>query len=235
MAQVRVMARGFVRPGREAEARAVFRSMLAPTRAEEGCLFYEYLESVPSSRRFFGEEPERPEDRRLEVYVNELWAGQEAQDAHVKTPYFAEHKAGLARVIDGDYHVTNLVEVEPADVTTRHAGVTMTGEDGAEGPKAFSIRIEARPGRQDDVLRMLRDIRACVEDEPATGPWYAVRHSETEFAIFEAFPTIAGRNAHIAGGGGDVFRDIERMNTILATAAHVRKVDVLLSKETIAK
>jgi hypothetical protein len=34
---------------------------------------------------------------------------------------------------------------------------------------------------------MLRDIRACVEDEPATGPWYAVRHSPTRFAIFEAF------------------------------------------------
>ena len=54
--------------------------MLVPTRAEAGCLFYEYFESVPSSRRFFGGEPERPEDLRLEVYVNELWASQAAQD-----------------------------------------------------------------------------------------------------------------------------------------------------------
>ena len=43
-------------------------------------------------------------------------------------------------------------------------------------------------------MRMLRDIRACVEDESATGPWYAVRHSPTRFAIFEAFPDIAGRD-----------------------------------------
>jgi hypothetical protein len=70
-----------------------------------------------------------------------------------------------------------------------HAGVMMTGADGPEGPKAFYILIEALPGGEEEVVRMLRDIRACVEDEPATGPWYAVRHSPTQFAIFEAFRT----------------------------------------------
>lgn len=81
----------------------------------------------------------------------------------------------------------------------RHAGVVMTGEDGADGPRAFYILIEARPGREEDVVQMLRDIRACVEEEPATGPWFAVRHGPALFAIFEAFPNIAGRNAHVAG------------------------------------
>jgi hypothetical protein len=70
---------------------------------------------------------------------------------------------------------------------------------------------------------LLRDIRACVEHEPATAPWYAVRHSPTRFAIFEAFPDIAGRDAPVAGGGGDIFRDIERMNAILARPARVQK------------
>lgn len=116
----------------------------------------------------------------------------------------------------------------------QHRGVVMTGEDGEEGPKAFYILVEARPGREDDVLQMLRDIRACVEDEPGTGPWYAVRHSQTTFAIFEAFPGIAARDAHVAGGGGDIFRDLERMNRLLAAPAHVQKVDVLLSKTVFA-
>jgi len=119
--------------------------------------------------------------------------------------------------------------------TDEHRGVVMTGEDGAEGPKAFYILIEARPGREDDVLQMLRDIRTCVEDEPATGPWYAVRHSPTTFAIFEAFPSIDGREAHVAGGGGDIFRDLARMNRILARPAHVQKVDVLLCKPVFAE
>jgi hypothetical protein len=115
-----------------------------------------------------------------------------------------------------------------------HRGVIMTGEDRAEGPKAFYILIEARPGREEEVVQMLRDIRDCVEGEPGTGPWYAVRHSETTFAIFEAFPGIAQRNAHVAGGGGDIFRDVARMNRILARPAHVQKVDVLLAKQVFA-
>ncbi len=115
-----------------------------------------------------------------------------------------------------------------------HRGVVMTGSDGADGPKAFYIEIEARPGKEAEVVQMLRDILSCVEEEPATGPWFAVRHSQTTFAIFEAFPNIAGRQAHIEGGGGDIFRDIARMNDILAKPAHVRKVDVLLSKKIFA-
>jgi hypothetical protein len=115
-----------------------------------------------------------------------------------------------------------------------HAGVMMTGDDGSEGPKAFYILIEALPGWEEEVVRMLRDIRAHVEDEPATGPWYAVRHSPTRFAIFEAFPGIAGRDAHVAGKGGDIFRDTKRMNAVLAQPAHVQKVDILFEKRVFA-
>jgi quinol monooxygenase YgiN len=112
-----------------------------------------------------------------------------------------------------------------------HSGVLMTGRDGDDGTKAFYILIEARPDKTDEVRAMLSDILDCVQDEPATGPWYAVQHSATTFAIFEVFPDLAGRRAHVAGGGGDIFRDIERMNDILAAPAHVQKVDVLLSKQ----
>lgn len=113
----------------------------------------------------------------------------------------------------------------------RHPGVQVAGDQGAEGRKAFFIEIEARPGQEDAVVQMLRDIRACVEDEPATGPWFAVRFSTTRFGIFEAFPDLAGRQAHVDGGGGDIFRDIERMNAILDCAARVHRVDVLMSKD----
>lgn len=63
----------------------------------------------------------------------------------------------------------------------------MTGDDGVEGDKVFYILIEALPGREQNVMRMLRDVRACIEDEPATGPSHAVRHSPSRFAILEAF------------------------------------------------
>lgn len=116
---------------------------------------------------------------------------------------------------------------------TPHRGVIVTGENGEEGPKAFYIDIEAKPGKEEEVLRMLRDIYGCVLDEPATGPWFAVRYSPTRFGIFEAFPSIAGRDAHVAGGGGDIFRDNARMNEILTSPAHVYRVDVLLNKAAV--
>jgi len=116
-----------------------------------------------------------------------------------------------------------------------HRGVVVTGENGEDGPKAFYIHIEALPGKEEEVVRMLGDILGCVQGEPATGPWFGVRYSTTTFGIFEAFPNIAGRDAHVAGGGGDIFRDVERMNRILATPAHVFRVDVLFSKEVFAR
>ena len=85
------------------------------------------------------------------------------------------------------------------DISDRHGGVRVTGDNGADGPKAFYILIEARPGMEEDVEQMLRDIRTAVEDEPATGPWYAVRHYPTTFAIFEAFPDIC-RPRRACGG-----------------------------------
>ncbi len=115
-----------------------------------------------------------------------------------------------------------------------HRGVELRGENGVEGPKAFYIHIEARPGKERAVMQMLRDIYGCVLDEPATGPWFAVRYCETTFGIFEAFPSIAGRDAHVAGGGGDIFRDSARMNDILAYPAQVHRVDVLLIKALFA-
>ncbi|MEH6564141.1 MAG: hypothetical protein V7756_02285 [Halopseudomonas sp.] len=115
-----------------------------------------------------------------------------------------------------------------------HAGVQVLGEQGAEGRKAFYIHIEALPGKEQEVAQMLRDIRNAVETEPATGPWFAVRLASTTFAIFEAFPDLAGRQAHVEGAGGDIFRDLARMNRILAFPAQVHRADVLMSKDCFA-
>jgi len=35
-------------------------------------------------------------------------------------------------------------------------------------------------------------------------------------------------------GGGDIFRDVERMNAILRRPAHVQKVDILFDKRVFA-
>ena len=95
----------------------------------------------------------------------------------------------------------------------------MTGEDGEDGAKAFYIEIEARRGKEAEVEQMLRNILVCVQEEPATGPWFAVRHSETKCAIFEMLPTIVGRQAHVDGGGN--FGIVTSLEAELAPLTHV--------------
>jgi len=51
-------------------------------------------------------------------------------------------------------------------------------------------------------------------------------HSPTRFAIFEAFPDIAGRD-DTSRENGDIFRDVKR-------PAHVQKVDILFEKRVFA-
>jgi formylmethanofuran:tetrahydromethanopterin formyltransferase len=129
-------------------------------------------------------------------------------------------------------HVTESKSQPSSDLSLPlHRGVQVLGDEGADGRKAFFIQIEARPGQEEAAVQMLQDIRACVEAEPATGPWFAVRFSQTSFGIFEAFPDSEGRQAHVDGGGGEIFRDVTRMNAILAEAAKVHRVDVLMSKD----
>jgi hypothetical protein len=89
---------------------------------------------------------------------------------------------------------------------TPHAGVVMTGDDGLEGPKAFYILIEARPAGRKTSFKCCATFAPASRTSLRRGPWYGVRHSPAQFAIFEAFPNIARRNAHVAGKGGDIFR-----------------------------
>jgi hypothetical protein len=61
----------------------------------------------------------------------------------------------------------------------------MTRRDGRNG-----VPLEAKPGREADVVRFLEGGRSLVEGEPDTTAWFAVRLGNSEFAIFDVSPTI---------------------------------------------
>ncbi len=110
-----------------------------------------------------------------------------------------------------------------------HRPVKITGSVDATRAKALHIHLEAKRGQEEAVASLLREILACVEREPATGPWYGVRYTHSTFGIFEAFPDEAGRQAHLNGQGAR--RLMERSNELLAAPARIDKLDVLMSKE----
>jgi quinol monooxygenase YgiN len=74
MAIVRVIARAEAREGKSDDLKSLLRKMVTPTRAEQGCRYYELFESnLPGT-----------------FYFNELWNSQEELDAHANSAQFTE-------------------------------------------------------------------------------------------------------------------------------------------------
>ena len=94
--------------------------------------------------------------------------------------------------------------------------------------KGLIVRLEAKPGREQDVATFLERARALVEDEPETTAWFAVRSGPASFAIVDVFPDDAGRQAHLAGAIAAAL--MESAAELLAEPPAIEPVDVLAAK-----
>ena len=64
---------------------------------------------------------------------------------------------------------------------------------------AILARVEARQGKEKEVLEFLKSALPIAIGEPATIKWYALQLGPSSFGIFDTFETIEGRNAHLNG------------------------------------
>lgn len=64
---------------------------------------------------------------------------------------------------------------------------------------ALLARVEAKPGKEDELFNFLKSALPLAEAEPATVRWYALRLGPSTFGIFDSFETEAGRKAHLDG------------------------------------
>jgi quinol monooxygenase YgiN len=90
------------------------------------------------------------------------------------------------------------------------------------------VRLEARAGKEEDLAAFLAGALPLVEEEPETVAWLAVRWDGSSFAIVDAFPDEAGRQAHLAGAVAAALA--ERAGELLATPPEIQQVDVLAAK-----
>ena len=90
------------------------------------------------------------------------------------------------------------------------------------------VTLEAKPGKEDDLAAFLTGALPLVEEEPRTTAWFAVRLAPSRFAIFDAFPSEAGRDAHLAGPVAAAL--IESAPELLASEPVIEMVDVLADK-----
>lgn len=61
------------------------------------------------------------------------------------------------------------------------------------------VRLEAKPGKEEDVAAFLKQGLQLANQESTTPLWFALRLNKHTFAIFDAFADEAGRQAHLNG------------------------------------
>ncbi len=90
------------------------------------------------------------------------------------------------------------------------------------------VRMEAKPGKEAEVEAFLRGGLALVQDEPATTAWFAIRFGPSTFAIFDAFPDEAGRQAHLAGRVAAAL--MAQAADLFVQPPNIEQIDVLAAK-----
>jgi quinol monooxygenase YgiN len=86
-----LIARLKVKPGTKDEAKRAALAIITESRAEEGCLNYDFHQAIDDSTIFFW---------------HETWANKSALDAHFKMPYFDELGAKLKDITEEPLQLT---------------------------------------------------------------------------------------------------------------------------------
>ena len=90
------------------------------------------------------------------------------------------------------------------------------------------VRLDAKRGKEAELEAFLRGGLALVEDEPDTTAWFAIRMGPFSYAIFDAFPAEAGRQAHLSGRVASAL--MAKAGELLVEPPVIEKVDVLAAK-----
>src|SRR4029077_2526414 len=64
---------------------------------------------------------------------------------------------------------------------------------------ALFARLEAKPGKENEVAKFLEAGLAMANQETTTPIWFALRLGPTTFGVFDAFTNESGRQAHLNG------------------------------------
>ena len=95
--------------------------------------------------------------------------------------------------------------------------------------KSILARLEAKPGKEEEVAQFLKTALALAEEEKGTISWYALRIDNSTFGIFDTFNDDQGRDAHL---NGPIAKELmSRASELLSKPPTIEKVDILAAKE----
>jgi quinol monooxygenase YgiN len=93
---------------------------------------------------------------------------------------------------------------------------------------ALFARLEAKAGKENDVVKFLDQGLAMARKESTTLMWFALRLGPTTFAIFDAFADEDGRQRHLAGPIAQAL--MAQAPTLFAAPPSIEPLDVLGAK-----
>lgn len=93
---------------------------------------------------------------------------------------------------------------------------------------ALLARLEAKPGKEQEVAAFIKSALPLAEQEPGTVRWYALQIGPSTFGIFDTFEAEEGRQAHL---GGEIARALmAKAPELLAKDPVIEQVDLLAVK-----
>ena len=93
---------------------------------------------------------------------------------------------------------------------------------------AILARVEAKPGKEKEVLEFLKSALPLAESEPGTIRWYALQLGPSTFGIFDTFESEDGRKDHLNGPIAAAL--MANASALLATAPIIEMVDLIAIK-----
>jgi len=94
--------------------------------------------------------------------------------------------------------------------------------------RSLFVRLEAKPGKEEEVAAFLKQGLELANQEAATPVWFALRLAPRTFGIFDAFRDEAGRQGHLNGPIAKAL--MAKAPELLASAPVIEPIDVLGAK-----
>jgi quinol monooxygenase YgiN len=93
---------------------------------------------------------------------------------------------------------------------------------------ALFVRLEAKPGKEKEVIEFLKTGLALANQEATTAMWFALRLGPSTFGVFDAFADEAGRQTHLNGPIAKAL--MTHAPDLLAAPPSIERVEVLCAK-----
>lgn len=92
------------------------------------------------------------------------------------------------------------------------------------------VRLEAKPGKEQDVAAFLKQGLELANQEATTPVWFALRLGPTTFGVFDAFRDETGRQNHLNGPIAQAL--MAQAPNLFAVPPAIERIDVLGAKVT---